>query len=166
MIVGPMRATVVIPTLNARELLVRISNLIAQREKLRERFRREIDLSNMAPAIPSTDERFLRRAIDLVNEHLADSDFSVAHFVDEIGMSHMQLHRKLRALTDRSAGEFIRTLRLQRAASLLENNYGNVTEVAYAVGFNNLSYFAGCFRKQFGVPPSQYRRKYDAQHLP
>ena len=76
-----------------------------------------------------------------------------------VGMSRMQLHRKLRALTDKSSGEFVRALRLKRAAELLSQHFGNITQVAYEVGFNNPSYFAECFRRQFGELPSEYARR-------
>jgi len=72
-------------------------------------------------------------------------------------MSRMQLHRKLLALTNKSANNFIRSLRLKRAAELLRQHYGNVAQIAYEVGFNNPSYFAECFRKQFGKLPSEYK---------
>jgi AraC-like DNA-binding protein len=71
-------------------------------------------------------------------------------------MSRSQLHRKIRALTDQSPVEFIRCIRLKRAAALLEHHMGNVSEVAYQVGFNNPAYFAECFRKLFGVSPTEY----------
>jgi AraC-like DNA-binding protein len=74
----------------------------------------------------------------------------------EVGVSRMLLHTKLKALTGQSTGEFIRTLRLKRAAQLLQQGSGNVTEVAYDVGFQSLSYFAKAFRKQFGQSPSHY----------
>ena len=74
-------------------------------------------------------------------------------------MSRMLLHTKIKALTGQSTGEFIRTLRLKRAAQLLQKGYGNVTEVAYDVGFQSLSYFAKVFRQQFGQSPSRFASK-------
>jgi transcriptional regulator GlxA family with amidase domain len=76
----------------------------------------------------------------------------------EIGMSRMQLFRKLKALTNQTPSEFIRTIRLKRAAQLLQQKFGNVAEITYEVGFNNLSYFAKCFRELYGVSPSEYAR--------
>jgi DNA-binding response OmpR family regulator len=148
----------------ARELQARVKNLIAQRRKLRERFRKEAVLQPHALAVTSTDEKFLQKALAVVEARMSDEDFSVEIFGREVGMSRVQLHRKLRAFTDHSAGEFIRILRLNRAAELLAQHGGNVTEVAYQAGFNNLSYFAKCFHQQFGVSPSTYAAR--SSHVP
>ena len=104
----------------------------------------------------SADERFLRRCREVVEEHLDDEDFSVDVFAREVGLSRAQLHRKLKALVDVAPRDFLRGQRLLRAAHLLRGRYGNVTEVAYAVGFKSLSHFARSFREQFGVSPSEY----------
>ena len=74
----------------------------------------------------------------LINRHITDPEFSTEHFANDIGMSRSQLHRKLKALTDHSASEFIRVIRLQRAATLLKQNDTTVSEIAFEVGFNNL----------------------------
>ena len=145
---------------DARELQVRVKNLIQQRQKLRERYRKEGILQPREIAINSTDQKFLQKALEIVESHLSDEHFSVVNFGMEIGMSRALLHRKLRALTDHSTSEFIRSLRLNRAAQLLAKKAGNVTEIAYQVGFNNLSYFARCFQRQFGVSPSLYAGKH------
>jgi signal transduction histidine kinase/DNA-binding response OmpR family regulator len=142
------------------ELSVRVTNLVDQRKKLRERFTREVKLQPKDIAITPADEVFLNKAILLIEAHMADTDFSVETFVHEIGMSRVQLHRKLKALTDQSTSEFTRTIRLKRAASLLEGQYGNVAEVMYEVGFNNVSYFASSFKKLFGVTPSEYQHEH------
>ena len=140
----------------AAELQVRIRNLIEQRRKLRERFRRDALLEPTEIAVTSTDERFIKRAVQIIETNLADPDFNVQVFSKEMHMSHSQLYRKVEALTDQSISTFIRTMRLKRAAQLLVQKYGNVTDIAYEVGFNNLSYFARCFREQFGKSPSEY----------
>jgi signal transduction histidine kinase/ligand-binding sensor domain-containing protein/DNA-binding response OmpR family regulator len=138
------------------ELLVRAKNLIEQRRKLRERFSRDISLQPKEIAVTSYDEKFLQRTMDIIERHLTDSEFTVDSLLKEVGLSRMQLHRKLRALINCSASEFIRVLRLKRAAQLLQQKSGNVTEIAFEVGFNNLSYFSRCFRQQFGKLPSEY----------
>ncbi len=141
------------------ELLVRAKNLIEQRRKLREKFSRNIFLQPRDITISSYDQRFLQRAMNIVEQNIPDPDFHVDHFCKAVGMSRTQLHRKLRSLTNQSTTEFIRSLRLRRAAILLEKHYGNVTEIAYEVGFNKPSYFTECFRKQFGQLPSEYMKK-------
>lgn len=139
-----------------KELNVRIKNLIEQRQKLREKYAHELTINPSHLAITSANERFLNRALEFIEEHLSDSNLSVEEFGKEIGMSRVQLHRKLKALTTLSATEFIRTIRLKHAARLIDQNYGNVAEIAYEVGFNSPSYFAECFQKQFGKLPSKY----------
>ncbi|HSR52645.1 MAG TPA: two-component regulator propeller domain-containing protein [Acidobacteriota bacterium] len=142
---------------SAAELSARVRNLIETRRRLRERFRNEVALDPGAVAITTTDRLFLKRALKLIRENLSDSDFKVDRFARHFKLSRMQLHRKLKALTGRPAGEFIRHVRLRAAARMLVQGKYTVTEVAYEVGFNNLSYFARCFRRQYGVPPSRYR---------
>ncbi len=140
------------------ELRTRIRNLIAQRERLREKYTRRIQLDPKDITITSTDELFLRRVMATVERELPDFDFGVAELASLIGLSRVQLHRKLRALTGETPTEFIRTTRLRLAAKLLAGGTLNVTEAAFEVGFNNLSYFAKCFRDRFGVSPSIYAK--------
>jgi CheY-like chemotaxis protein len=138
------------------ELMIRVNNLIEQREKLRKRFRQEIVLEPKEIAVTSADEKFLNRILGILEEHCGDENFSVDEFAKETGLSRMQLHRKLQALTDQSASEFIRNFRLKRAVKLLSGNLGNISEIAYEVGFSNPSYFAECFKNLFGFSPSEY----------
>jgi DNA-binding response OmpR family regulator len=139
-----------------QELHARVRNLIDGRRTLRARFGREVKLQPKDITVSSADEKFLQNAIAVVEKHMSDSGFSVEALENEMMMSKMQLYRKLKALTDQSPSEFVRTLRLKRAASLIRQRSGNISEIAYDVGFNNLSYFAKCFKEQYGVPPSEY----------
>jgi AraC-like DNA-binding protein len=92
----------------------------------------------------------------VAEEFLGDSEFSAEQFSREVGLSRMQLHRKLVALTDQTTSDFLRTIRLKRAAQLLEAQMGNISEIAYSVGFSSLSYFSKSFRDHFGVQPTEY----------
>ncbi|MBL7113599.1 MAG: response regulator [Bacteroidales bacterium] len=141
---------------NMQELQIRINNLIEQRRKLRERFSKDARLEPKDIAVTSPDEKFLNRTMNIIEENLGDCDFEVTDLADEVGMSRMQLFRKLKALTDQTPSEFIRTIRLKRAARLMEKKFGNIAEITYEVGFNNLSYFAKCFKEMYGQLPSEY----------
>ncbi|MFC2139920.1 response regulator [Bacteroidota bacterium] len=141
---------------NAKELLVRVRNLINQRRSLRERFKKEITLEPKEIAITSADEKFLQKIIDYIETNISDTKLSVESMGKDIGLSRVQLYRKLHALTDQSVSEFIRTYRLKRAAQLLEQKKGNISEIAYEVGFNEPSYFTKCFKNQFGKSPSEF----------
>ena len=146
----------IIKPFEAAELLVRIKNLIEGRKKLRERFSREITLQPASIDITSKDEKLLQHVMQIMEEHMADSNFGVEAFCKEAGMSRTQLHRKLKALTDQSTGDFIRIMRMKRAFELFTHSAGNIAEVAFQVGFNDPSYFTKCFQKQFGKTPSAF----------
>ena len=146
----------IIKPFEAAELLVRIKNLIESRRKLREHFSRQITLEPASIAITSVDEQFLQRVMQIIEAHMSDTSFGVDAFGREVGMSRTQLYRKLHALTDQSPSEFIKTIRMKRAAALLLQQYGNIGEVAFAVGYNDPSYFTKCFREVFGQAPSEY----------
>jgi len=107
-------------------------------------------------AVSSLDEKFLQRALKLVEQNLSNTDFNVDRFSKEMGVSRVQLHRKIIALTNQSSSSFIRAIRLKRAAQMLRKHSGNISEIAYEVGFNNPSYFSECFHKYFGLLPSDY----------
>lgn len=141
---------------DSAELTVRIRNLIDQRRRLRKRFGREALFGTSGNELVSADQAFLKRAMDLLEQHLENPDLDVDWFSKEMGLSRSQLHRKLQGLTDKSASEFIRFIRLKRAALLLEQKTASVSEIAYQVGFNNLAWFRKCFRAQFGMAPSEY----------
>jgi response regulator RpfG family c-di-GMP phosphodiesterase len=139
-----------------QELQVRVKNLIEQRRKLRALFRKKIDVQPGEVTVTSMDEQFLQRAMAIIEAHIDDSAFGVDGFSKEMAMSRQHLNRKMQALTDLSARDFIRTFRLKRAAQLLEKKSATVLEIAYAVGFTNPSYFSDCFRDLFGKLPSEY----------
>ncbi|TMU54953.1 tetratricopeptide repeat protein [Flagellimonas algicola] len=141
----------------SKELLARIKNLIEQRRKLRERFtQRETAIDPKEIAVTPIDRKFLEGLLELLEREFSDSNFGVREMQSELALSKTQLHRKLKALTGESPGEVIRNFRLKRAAQLLSRNADTVTQIAYAVGFNNLSYFAKCFKELYGVTPSAY----------
>ena len=140
----------------AKELQIRTKNLIEQRRKLREKFSFIMDLKPEDIAASSMDEQLLHRLLAVFEDHMEEPDFSIEKLAIEIGLSRRHLNRKIRALTNLSPTDFIRTLRLHKAARLLKNTSGTVSEIAYKVGFNNLSYFSKSFHRHFGKVPSDF----------
>lgn len=146
-----------------KELLVRVKNLVDQRKKLREKFQRELIVQPKDVKVKSIDEIFLIKALAVIESHVPDPSFNTASLADELAMSRMQLHRKLRALTNSGPGELIRSFRMRRAASLILQKVGNISEIAYEVGYTNPSNFAQVFKEFFGVPPSEYVLRQESQ---
>ena len=91
-----------------------------------------------------------------MDEYLTNPDFSAEQFSKEMGVSRMQLHRKLKAITGQTTSEFLRSQRLKLALNLLKENKATISEIGYTVGFNDPSYFTKCFKQEFGTSPSDY----------
>lgn len=134
----------------------RIKNLLAQQEAMRKLFQKQLEVNPSEISITSVDEQFIRQSIEMVEQHISNPEFSVEDLSRALHMSRVALYKKLLALTGKSPLDFIKTIRLKRAAQLLEKSQYNISEIAYEVGFNNPKYFARTFRKEFGVLPSEY----------
>jgi transcriptional regulator GlxA family with amidase domain len=141
---------------DAQELAARVKNLIETRRKLRQRFRGAVVLRPSEMAVSSVDKVFLKKLLSAVEQHIGEEDFSVEALGREVGMSRSQIHRKVSALTNQSPTLLIRSIRLRRAADLLTQDAGSVSEIAYRVGFSTPTYFARCFREEFGCTPKEY----------
>lgn len=141
------------------ELKLRIKNSIQTRVKLQQRFLKEFTSTSQPINQYNADDRFLARALKIVNDNISSPGLDVDFFASEIGMSRAQLYRKFNALTSQTVKEFVRTVRLKKAAEMLDSGQYNVSEVAYAVGFGDLPYFTRSFKAQFGITPSKYSQK-------
>ncbi|GHT54282.1 hybrid sensor histidine kinase/response regulator [Bacteroidia bacterium] len=141
-------------------LKLKVDNLLSLRNTLREKYRNDILLQPSPVTLVSPDEKFLKKAVDIIEKYIADPDFDIETFSSEVGVSRMQLYRKLEALTNMTVKEFIRDIRIKRAAQLLEQNKITVSEVIYHVGFRDMAYFRKCFREQYGASPSEYAAKF------
>ena len=142
---------------DGRELEARIYNLIENRRKLQDKFSKKFNLSATEIKVESLEDKFLKKVKSAIEVHMNEHAFGVESLAEEVAMSTIQLYRKLKAITGQTPNELIRNIRLDRAASLLRQHSGNVSEIAYDVGFNNLSYFAKCFREKYGVSPSEFK---------
>ena len=141
------------------ELSARIKSILNQRERLRKKYSQEFTLQPSDITLKNRDMIFLDKLVKIVEQNLTNETFAVEDLQNEIGMSRMQLHRKLKALTNQSTSDFIRSIKLKRAAQILRQPGIQIAEAAYLSGFNHTSYFSKCFKEKFGVLPSAYVRK-------
>lgn len=146
-----------------RELLnLRIDCLTAKHQELLESRQSITDQSHHV--VESQDDRFLKKALDVVEQNISDPKFSVEKMAEEIGTSRANLLRKLKSSTGFAPSDFIRSVRLKRAAMLLQNQVDSVSQISYMVGFEDQSYFSKSFRKHFGTSPTEYIRIVDKSH--
>lgn len=137
-------------------LKTKVDNLFALRKLLKEKYTSEMVLKPTNVTIQSLDEKFLQKAIEVIEKNIGDPDLDIEKFAQEVGVSRMQMYRKLSALTGMTVKEFIRDIRLKRAAQMLSQKKLTVSEIAFAVGFRDLSHFRKCFKQQFGMSASEY----------
>ena len=142
---------------NIDELRLRMKKLLDLRG--RGARRALIDPEPQSIAITSLDEKLIERAVSYVDENMQRPDLSVEELSAELGMSRVHLYKRLKQITGKTPIEFIRVLRLKRAAQLLRESQLNISEIAYRCGFNNPKYFSRYFKEEFGVLPSVYQEK-------
>jgi signal transduction histidine kinase/ligand-binding sensor domain-containing protein/DNA-binding response OmpR family regulator len=140
-------------------LKARVSNLIEQRKRIHEHFRAHGIIELDEAKISCFDKEFLKKVFCTISENLSNAAFNVEALADRLAVHRVLLHKKIVSLTGEPPVELIRRIRLKKASELLEKKFGNITEIAYEVGFNNPAYFSECFKKQFGVSPSHYNHE-------
>ncbi len=145
---------------STRVLELNVRNLLASREKMREKFGRQLQTTEApvtADVVPNPlDSAFLEKVMQLVDEHMDDPEFGVDMLSRKVAMSQPVLYKKLKAVTDMSVNDFVKSLRLKKAAELIRTRRHTVYEVAYMVGYNDRKYFSREFKKQFGKTPSEF----------
>ncbi|QNJ96891.1 response regulator [Constantimarinum furrinae] len=138
-----------------RELLIRAQNLISQRANLREKFTSELKIKPTDVTLTSMDERFVKQVMHEIEQNIGNEFYSVEDLSSAIGFSRSQLNRKLKSLLGKSPNQMIREFRLIRAKEMLEQKSASVSEIAYEVGYSNLSYFSKSYKDTFGMLPSE-----------
>ncbi len=144
---------------NLDELKARIYNLINIRKILQEKFsgmsrKKELHESKK---LSDVNERFISKVMEVMCRHMPEVEFTIEDFGNEVGMGRSQLHRKLKAITGKSASRYLRSYRLSVAKEMIENDKGNISEIAYSVGFSSPIYFSKCFKDEFGIAPSELK---------
>ena len=137
-------------------LALNVKNIIATKEAGRQKFVRELLINPQPIAVKSQDDKFLVKLMAIIESHLDDTDFEVNTIVEEIGMSKTVLYKKVQAITNLSVADLIKSIRLKKAALLLESNQLSIAEIAFAVGFSDRKYFSKEFKKLYHISPSEY----------
>jgi signal transduction histidine kinase/ligand-binding sensor domain-containing protein/DNA-binding response OmpR family regulator len=145
------------------ELKIRMKNILNNRKLLRERYMKEALLQPRELLVASPDEKFLMKLIRIIEDHIDQAELKVELLTQELAMSHSVIYKKIKALTGQSLVEFVRDIRLKRAAQLLSQNALSVTEICYQVGFTDRRYFSQVFKKKYGKTPTEFANKKDSK---
>ena len=138
-------------------LRARINQLIEQREQRKKRFNSDVLIDPKDITISPLDEKFMSKAMECIKKNMNNADYGVEAFSSDMAMERSNLYRKMQAVVGKTPSEFIRSIRLKRAAQLLKTKNYSVLDVSVMVGFNTMKYFTQHFKEEFGVPPSQYK---------
>lgn len=137
-------------------LQANIDMVISNRKRVIDSFKSNPLTQNIDITISSYDEKFLKEAMDIVKKNMENPEFDVKHFCEIMQVSNSMLYRKLKSLANMSPNEFIRSIRLNTAKELIKQRRGNVSDIAYLVGFKDAHYFSVCFKKEFNMTPGEY----------
>ena len=139
-------------------LRARVHNIIAQRKQLEQSYRQRLmRLETQTSEKDMPGDTFLAKLLNVMDKQMDNNTLTVDGLVDEMGMGRTVFFNKLKSMTGMSPVEFMREMRIKKAAQLLEENQYNVTEVTYMVGMNDSRYFSKCFKNTYGITPSEYR---------
>jgi signal transduction histidine kinase/DNA-binding response OmpR family regulator/ligand-binding sensor domain-containing protein len=146
---------------NMEMLALKVSRILERQRLLHNHFRQKVSIDPKGVEITPMDEKFVKKAVALVEANIENTEFLVEDLCREMGMSRVYFYKKILSLTDKTPSEFIRFIRLKRAADLLEKSQLFVNEVAYKVGFNDPKYFRKYFKDEFGVSPNEYKKRFE-----
>ena len=141
---------------DSKELFIRIKNLLEQRKRLRDKYNKDPDAITETGNLNKADQDFLNKFLELIENNLDKTNFGTEQLANELFVSRTQLHRKILSITGQAPGEFIRIIKLKKAAKLLLDGKLSVTQVAYEIGFSSPAQFTRAFAKQFNCVPSEY----------
>jgi YesN/AraC family two-component response regulator len=144
---------------NIEMLSLKLAKIVEKQKTLQNAFRKKVDIIPADVEIESMDRKFVRKAVETVEQNIDNPNFGVEELALQMAMSRVYFYKKISALTGKRPLEFIRFIRLKRAAQLLERSQMFVNEVAYKVGFNDPKYFRKYFKEEFGCTPNEYKQK-------
>ncbi len=147
----------IIKPFSSSMLILKVNNILRSRENLKNLYGKRLSLENMGIEVVSGDDKFLQKLSEVIENHISDPDLNINNFCDKIGMSKSNLYRKIKAVTNLSASEYVKSVRLNMAAKMIIETDMQISDIALQVGFKSLIHFSTIFKKAYGVPPSKYR---------
>ena len=146
---------------NLKEFKLKINNILESKQNLKNKFITDSSFESLDVSLTSLDQKLLEKAFQIVKDNISNQDFNISQFSEDLGVSRSMLFTKIKAWANATPNDFIQEIRLSHAAKLLEINNLNISEVSYKVGFKRPKYFSQCFKKKFGLTPSEYSNKFN-----
>ncbi len=143
-----------------KEFKLKIKNILDSKQNLKNKFITDSSFESLDVSLTSLDQKLLEKAFQIVKENVSNQDFNITQFSEDLGVSRSMLFTKIKAWADATPNDFIQEIRLNHAAKLLELNKLNISEVSYKVGFKRPKYFSQCFKKKYGMTPSEFIEKF------
>jgi AraC-like DNA-binding protein len=147
-------------------LLLTIRNILQQKQKLKQRYQKDYTVEIKELASSNKDKYFIEELIKLIEDNLSSPELDIDFVCTQIGMSRTKLYNKIKGISGQAIGDFIRTIRLKKAAQLLTQSDASITEVMYSVGIQTQSYFSKAFKNEFGKTPTQFLKEIEAGSKP
>ncbi|WP_299012551.1 two-component regulator propeller domain-containing protein [uncultured Polaribacter sp.] len=148
---------------NIKEFTLKIKNILDSKQSLKNKFMSNTSFETLDISLTSIDQKLLEKAFKIVKDNIANADFNIAQFSEDLGVSRSMLFTKIKAWANATPNDFIQEIRLKHASKLLELDKLSVAEVSYKVGFKRPKYFSQCFKKKYGLTPSEFGEKFNSK---